>query len=99
MIYLLNKFDPELFFQKEDNRILVFHFWEATESRIQEVMRNNRLRSIFSKQEVINLFDVKQKIQMVQTSKIKLKLYDRLIIWTPTGRYFIVEITKYINVK
>lgn len=95
MVYILNKLDPELFVQKNEGRMMDFVLWETTEERIRTIIKNERCRSIFSKKEVVNLFSIDQKIQMVQTSEIQLKPFDRIITWTSSGRFFVMEIVKY----
>ena len=90
MIYLMDKLDLELFNFNKDF-FMTFDLFETTESRVMRWLENERCRSIFSRQEIINLFKVKHKIQMVKIDRIKLKQYDKLIVWTPSGKYFILE--------
>ncbi len=86
----MDKLDLELFNFNKDF-FMTFDLFETTESRVMRWLENERCRSIFSRQEIINLFKVKHKIQMVKIDRIKLKQYDKLIVWTPSGKYFILE--------
>lgn len=86
----MDKLDLELLESNKDC-FMTFDFWETPESRVMRLLENERCRSIFSRQEIINLFKIKHKIQMVKITQIKLKQYDKIIIWTPSGRYFILE--------
>lgn len=91
MLYLMDKLDLELFdFTK--NNYMVFDLWEIHESKVQRLLENERCRSVFSRLEIINLFKTKHKIQMVQVKKIKLNRFDKIILWTLTGKYFALEI-------
>lgn len=86
----MDKLDFEIFeFNKEC--FLSLDLFQTTEQRVMGWLHNERCRSIFSRQEIINLFKTKHKIQMVKVNKIKLTRYDKLIIWTPKGTYFVLE--------
>ena len=92
MIYLLDRFDPEIIGFKDPYEYFNFTMWEASEKRIKGWIENERCRSIFSRQEIINLFNFKEKIQMVKTKSIRLKKFDKIILWTPSSRYFVLEV-------
>lgn len=92
MIYLLDEVKPEFFKFKDGLPFLVFHMWETTEARVRTWIENERVRSIFSKQEIRNLFRINRYIQMVQVPEIVLETYDKLIYWTQDGRYFVIEV-------
>lgn len=93
MIYLLDHLDLELFDLPKDEYTL-FWTWETNEERVKRWLENERSKTIVQKQEIVNLFDIKQKIQMGTVAKIHPKLFDRIIIFTETGRFFVLEITK-----
>lgn len=95
MIYLLNNLDLDLFVKK--NRYMLFWMWETGEARVKGLIENERSRSIIGKQEVVNLFDIKQKVQIVPVKKIPLKKWDKIIVWTTNGRYFVLEVTEFRN--
>jgi hypothetical protein len=90
MIYLIDKIDLELF-EINKNSFYTFDLFETTEERVLKWIENERCRSIFSRLEIINLFKTRYKVQVVKVDKIKLKKYDKLIVWTNSGRYFILE--------
>lgn len=71
--------------------------WETGEERVKGLIENERSRSIIGKQEVVNLFDIKQKVQIVPVKKIQLKKWDKIIVWTTNGRYFVLEVTEFRN--
>lgn len=93
MVYLLDKINLELF-EIEKEKYYYFTLFETVEERVKDWIRNERCRSIFSRQEIINLFELKQKVQVVQTKKIILKPFDKVIIWTASGKYFVLELIK-----
>jgi hypothetical protein len=67
--------------------------WETTEAKVKGWIENERTRSIIAKQEIINLFNIKLKVQIAPIKKIRLAKYDKIILWTPHGRYFVLELT------
>lgn len=95
MIYLIDKFDPELIDFAGENDYFSFELWLTSEQRVKAWIENERCRSIFSRKEVINLFNPRYKIQMVKVKKFKLHRFDKIIIWTPTGNYFVLEVIGY----
>lgn len=72
----------------------MFWTWETNEERVKRWLENERSKAIIDKQEIVNLFDIKQKVQIGKVAKIRPKLFDRIIIWTPSGKFFVLEITK-----
>lgn len=95
MLYLLDKLDLELFEFSKGKEYMVFDMWETNEKRVNRWIENERIRSIFSRKEIINLFKTKYKIQMVQVDKIRLKRYDKIVVWTPSGKYYMLEIKSF----
>lgn len=93
MIYLLNALDFELF--DIDSRMVRADIWEASEERVKRWIENERTRSIFTRVEIINFFDT-GKIQMVQVDKISPKPFDKIIVWTPNKKFFVIEIVQFI---
>lgn len=91
MIYLLDTLNFELF--EKTSKYRLFYVWETNESKVKGWIENERTRSIVDKQEVVNLFDIRHKIQVVPISKVKLCKYDKVIVWTKSGRYFVLELT------
>lgn len=69
-----------------------FTMWEVGEDRVRRWLEHDRSRSIFSKQEVKNLFSL-DKIQVGKVGKIHLQKFDKIIVWTNSSRYFVIEIT------
>ncbi len=92
MVYLLDHFNPEFLILPQDKGFMRFDFWEIKEAKVKHIIENERCRSIFQRSEIINLFKT-GKIQMVPVKKISLKRFDKIIIWTPGGRYFVLEAT------
>lgn len=90
MIYLLDRFEPDII-NRNGEQYLYFTFWETTEKNVKGLIANERCRSIFSRKEIINLFDA-GKIQMVQVDEIVLRPYDKVILWTETKRFFVIEL-------
>lgn len=86
----MDKLDFEIL-EFNKNYFFSFDLFETTEERVTRWLENERCRSIFSRQEIINLFKIKHKIQMVKIDRVKLNRYDKIIIWTLTGKYFILE--------
>lgn len=95
MIYLLDALHLEIF--ERSTRYRTFHQWETTEAKVKGWIENERTRSIIGKQEVVNQFAIKQKIQVATVKKIKLQKYDKIIIWTASGRYFVFELIDFKN--
>ena len=93
MLYLLDNLDFTLI-QKSDNFYQLFLFYEITEKRLKEMLDNNRSRTIFTKQEILNLFNIKNKVQIVQVDKIKLKEHDKIITWK-NNRIFVLQLLNY----
>jgi hypothetical protein len=91
MIYLVDKLDFDIL-ELSNNCFFTFDLFQTTEERVRRWLENERSRSIFSKLEITNLFRIRNKIQMVKVDKIKLNRFDKVIIWTPTGKYFVLEI-------
>ena len=73
-----------------------FDVWETGVERVRAWLENERSRSIFSKTEIVNLFKPKSKIQMVQVDKIELKKFDKVIIFTPEKKYYVMKVTGFI---
>ena len=97
MIYLLDKFDFDLLrAEKEKHQYIQFDFWECPEEKVVSWLRFERTRSIFSKEEIIGLFKVDFPIQMVSVKEIRLRKFDKIIVWTPKGRYFVFKVTGFI---
>lgn len=94
MIYLLNELDFELIDFKNQEQYAEFTIWETSEEKVKTYIKNERTRSIFSKQEIRNIFNINEYMQMVQVDKIPLKRYDKIIVWTKSGRYFVLELIK-----
>jgi len=91
MIYLMDRLDFEILdFNKEC--YFSIDMFETVEQRVIRWLENERSRSIFSKSEIVNLFRTKHKIQMVKIDKIRLKKFDKIIIWTKSGRYFVLKV-------
>ena len=96
MIYLLDRFEPDLI-KVDSDKYMNFTMWKTTEERVKVWIANERCRSIFSRKEIINLFNT-GKIQMVQVDNIKLEPYDKVIVWTDNNNiknYYVIEIKSY----
>jgi len=93
MLYLVDNFDFTLI-QKTQDFYRLFLFYEITEKRLKEMIDNNRVRTIFSKEEILNLFSITNKVQIVHTDQIKLKKFDKLITWKD-GRIFVLQLLDY----
>jgi hypothetical protein len=91
MIYLVEKLDFDIL-ELSNDCFFTFDFFQTTEERVRRWLENERSKSIFSKLEIKNLFRIKNKIQMVKIDKIKLSRFDKIIVWTPGGKYFVLEI-------
>ena len=93
MIYLLDVLNFELF--ERSSKYRMFSMWETTEERVKGWIQNERSRSFIDKKELVNLFDIKQKVQITEAKRIKLKINDKIIMWTHSGRYFVLEFSEY----
>jgi len=98
MVYLLDKFDLGLLNPNMGGDFMNFTMWETTGDRVERMLANERCKSIFSRQEIMSLFKT-GKIQMVKCTDIKLKAFDRVIIWTEDSRYFVIELTGFEKCK
>lgn len=98
MVYLIDSFDFDLIRTNAGGQFMNFTLWETTEDRIKRIIANERCRSIFSRNEIINLFKT-GKIQMVKCQEIVLKQFDRIVVWTKTNRYFVIEITSFDKIN
>lgn len=96
MVYLIDSFDFDLIDITKGGEFMNLTMWETTEERVKRIIANERCRSIFSRTEIINIFKA-GKIQMVRCNKFTLKPFDRIVVWTETNRYFIIEITGFDN--
>ena len=95
MIYLLDDADFTLLDWPKADRYQCFIYWETSESAVKGWIENNRTRTIISKQEVLNLFDVRSKVQMRDKIKmIRLKEFDRIVV-LKENRYFVLELVDY----
>lgn len=90
MIYLLNSLDFDLI--KSSHKYLNIDLFETNEWKVKNWIKNERCRTIFSKQEVVQLFGIPDKVQIVKVNDIKLEQFDKLIIWTGQGKYWVLEI-------
>lgn len=98
MVYLIDTFDFDLIKTNAGGQFMNFTLWETSEDRIKRIIANERCRSIFSRNEIINLFKT-GKIQMVKCGEIILNQFDRVIVWTKTNRYFVIEITSFDKIN
>lgn len=89
MIYLLSQLDFDLL--EQTHNYLEVHMYQTTEWKVQNWIRNERCRSIFSKQEVLGLFNIKEKVQIVNVARITLERFDKIIIWTG-NKYWVLEV-------
>lgn len=87
MIYLLNKLDLSII-EWSGGQYLHLHLFKTGETKVKGWIMNERSRTIIDRQEVINLFNIKDKVQMARVDKIMLNKYDKVIVWTPDGKYF-----------
>lgn len=87
MIYLLNKFDLDIF-ELDEEKYVGLELWETGEPKVKGWIENERTRTIMDKVEVVNLFNIQEKVQMGKVSKINLKKYDKIVVWTPEGKYY-----------
>lgn len=90
MIYLLDSLDMDIFEIGEDE-YFNFTLWLTSEERVKRWIENERSRSIFSKQEIKELFGV-GSIQIGQVTKIRLTKYDKVILWTESKKYYVMEV-------
>lgn len=90
MIYLLNKLDFDLI--GTSHKYLHIDMFETNEWKVQNWIRNERCRTIFDKEEITSLFNIEDKVQVVRVDTIKFELYDKVIIWTGKGRYWVLEV-------
>ena len=98
MIYLLDKFDLDVIKTEKDKyHYIQFDFWECPEERVTSWLRFERSRSLFDKTFIANLFNIDYPFQMVKTKEIKLKKFDKLIIWTPGKKYFVFKVIDFIK--
>lgn len=93
MLYLINEFDLDIFIF--EHGYLQMDMWETTEENVRSWIENERSRSIFDKQEIINLFKPKHKIQMIQVDKIPLKAWDKIVLFTKKKKYYAIKILGY----
>jgi hypothetical protein len=89
MVYILPELDLN-FITFDNDGFSNFTIYTTTESRIKNIITNERCRSIFSKKEIVGLFGG-IKMQMVNVKIIKIKLWDKIITWTNDGRWFVLE--------
>lgn len=91
MIYLLDKFDPDLF-EWDKEQYVILEFWETWEGKVKGWIVNERTRTIFGKQEIVNLFKIEEKVQMGKVDKIKIKKHDKIIIFTEKNKYYVLRV-------
>ena len=91
MIYLLNELDfDNIAFNR--NRYVEFTFFRTYEHRVKGWIKNERTRTIIEKKEVVNFFSIKEKVQMGKATKIELKKFDKLIIFTSKNNFYVLEV-------
>lgn len=90
MIYLLNKLDFDLI--GSCHKYLHIDMFETNEWKVQNWIKNERCRTIFDKQEITELFGITDKVQVVKVDRIDFELYDKIIIWTGSGKYWVLEV-------
>ncbi len=73
---------------------LYFSLFKTTEERIKRWVENNRTRTLLSKNEVINLFSLKKKIQIKEVRKVELKLFDKVIFYN-SGEWYVLTVVDF----
>lgn len=97
MIIIVETIDLNILQLPEKNNIL-FCFYTTNEEKIKNLIRNNRVRTIFDKTEVKNMFNLTEKLQIVKAKKIQVKPYDKIVAFQKNGKFAVleaVEIEKY----
>lgn len=97
MIVIIKEFDLNILELPEKDNIL-FSFYTTNEEVVKNLIKTNRVRTIFEKVEVKNMFNLTEKLQIVKAKKIKVKPYDKIIIRQDVEKFAIfepVEIEKY----
>lgn len=75
-------------FEWDGGQYVHLHLFKTGESKVKGWIENERTRTIIDKHEVVNLFKIKEKIQMSHVEKIHLESFDKVIVWTPEGQYY-----------
>jgi len=93
VIYLLDKFDLDLIsWEAQPGEYLQLDLFETSENKVKGWIENERTRTIIDKREVTNLLSIKAKVQMAKVEKVILKKYDKIIVWTPEGKYRVFRV-------
>lgn len=83
-------------FPDNPNDEIILIYRKATETEIVRLIKNFRCRAFVEKKEVVNFFNIKQKVQIVKAKSVKLKPYDKLLVIDGNKEYIIIEP---VNVK
>lgn len=68
-----------------------FEFFQTTENRVKRWIENERCKTIIDKKIILNMFDIKKPVQIKNAENIVLKKFDKVVLWSDDGRYYILE--------
>jgi len=90
MIVIIDKFNLDILELPQSEDYLLCYFYTNQET-IERWIKFNRVRTIFDKREILNMFNIREKAQIVKAEKIKIKPYDKIII-KHQNRFFVLEL-------
>lgn len=90
MVIILPTFDLSLLKIPKDSDNICISYYFINEEKIKDLIKNNRCRTILKKKEIINLFNLKEKVQIVSVKKIFVNLYDKIVV-PYKGQYIVLE--------
>lgn len=90
MVILLQSIDLNLLEIPEDGDRYSISFYIIDEDKVKDLIKFNRVRTFVSKKEIVNAFDLKQKVQVVKAKKIYVNPFDKIVV-PYKNKYLVLE--------
>lgn len=84
------KLDNIIFPEDNDKYILSYRF--INEEQAKKEIEFNTCRTFVGKKEIINLYKIDKKVQIVEAKKHSLKTFDKILFQYENGKYVIIEL-------
>lgn len=82
---------PNLILPKNSDDYIFTYYYLTEEMAIKQI-KNSTCRSFFGKKEVLNLFKINQKVQVVEAQQYQVKPYDKILLKDKNNRFIILEL-------
>lgn len=95
-LILTNTTLPNILLPNEEEKYILTYYY-LTEEQVLNKIKNITCRSFFGRKEVLNLFGIKEKIQVVQSKEYKIKPFDKILLKDEKGRFIIIELVPTVH--